>query len=365
MINFFIIRPFSRDAFSHGPIDVSMDCNQMNDKIVCSFDFKNFGQQNLYLLKRNTPFERLHSPIFIVTKNSRLISYDGIISLRSPPTADDYHFLGAQDTSSVSIEISSVFCFDEDGIYTVHYNEPIMYVTQKEMMLLHQESTASFSPLHSFELSESVNVHVRNAAGKVMKTVGQLIEETLMTDSTDDNTVHISAPCSTSIKGGTSEKIRKLQEAHNLQCASTGYSNAINKLHTDAALATEWFGNGPKKTAQTKFNQMKSCVDVTVSYDFTDPYNGCDGYTLAYERRNTGKIIFVCDKFFDYPQRCQKDLSLTQEGSLVHEWSHPCADTEDYFYGALYARLVAKSSSEQAQHNADNYHYFYCDAQFK
>ena len=364
MINFFIIRPFSRDAFSHGPIDVSMDCNQMNDKIVCSFDFKNIGQQNLYILKRNTPFERLRSPIFIVTKNSHLISYDGIISLRSPPTADDYHFLGVQDTSSVSIEISSLFRFDEDGIYTVHYNEPIMYVTQKEMMSL-QENSGSFSPLHSFELSESANVHVRNAAGKVMKTVGQLIEETLVTDSTDDNTVHISAPCSTSIKGGTSEKIRKLQEAHNLQCANTGYSNAINKLHNDEALATEWFGKGARTSANTRLNQMKSCIDGTVNYDFTDPHKGCDGYTLAYERRNAGKVIFVCDKFFDYPQKCKEDLSLTQEGSLVHEWSHPCANTEDWFYGASIARSLAISNPEQAQHNADNYHYFYCDAQFK
>ncbi|XP_011410406.1 PREDICTED: uncharacterized protein LOC105316863 [Amphimedon queenslandica] len=110
-----------------------MACNKALSAVACTFEFTNNANEDLYLLKRGTPLEGLFSQFLTVSVAGSPIEYDGIFAHRLPPTKDEFVLLKAGEGISASVQITDAFSIDTDGLYTVQYSRPLLYLTVDEM----------------------------------------------------------------------------------------------------------------------------------------------------------------------------------------------------------------------------------------
>ena len=75
-----------------------MACNKALSTVACSFQFTNIADEDLYLLKRNTPLEGFYSPFLTLSTEGRPVDYEGIIASRIAPTKDEFVLLKAGET---------------------------------------------------------------------------------------------------------------------------------------------------------------------------------------------------------------------------------------------------------------------------
>ena len=118
------------------PISLDMACNNALSTVACSFQFTNIADEDLYLLKRNTPLEGLNSKFFTVSIEGRPVPYEGPIFYSIPPTKDEFILLKAGESFSVTAQITDVFSIDTDGLYTVQYSNPLRYLSVDEMSIM-------------------------------------------------------------------------------------------------------------------------------------------------------------------------------------------------------------------------------------
>ena len=133
-----------------------MACNKALSAVACSFEFTNNGNEDLYLLKRNTPLEGLNSPFISVSFHGRPLKYKGIYAFYLPPTKDEFVLLKAGESISASVQITDVFSIDIDGLYTVQYSRPLQYLSVNEM------SALSVDKLKESFVHEFVQIHLQD-----------------------------------------------------------------------------------------------------------------------------------------------------------------------------------------------------------
>uniref|UniRef100_A0A1X7UFW4 Uncharacterized protein n=1 Tax=Amphimedon queenslandica TaxID=400682 RepID=A0A1X7UFW4_AMPQE len=115
------------------PFSLDMACNKALSAVACSFEFTNNANEDLYLLKRNTPLEGLNSQFVSVSLDGHPLEYEGIIMYSLPPTKDEFVLLKAGESVSASVQITDAFSIDTDGLYTVQYSRPLQYLSVNEM----------------------------------------------------------------------------------------------------------------------------------------------------------------------------------------------------------------------------------------
>ena len=340
-----------------------MDCSKKSsDRFICTFHFTNKDNQDYYLLDRHTPFEGFASPFITVTKNDGTqLDYEGTFAARYRTTKNHLVHLEAGTTKSVSVEVSSSYNFNGDGIYTIHYNTPLVYMLENEFASLQESDSVSEAKFSSIPLQISENVLVENTAN-FRKTARQIVlekEESLnkMNDDVERDPCQIG-----NIEGGSASWKTSVRTAHATMCADTGLYNARHHAYyPNTALYREWFGTGGG--AYDTFNKMAYGAEwSTLNYDLTNDESWClqpDYYGYAF--RNT-KLVYLCDDFFAFRATCNAALDYSEEGALVHEWAHALGNVGDHGYGTAKARELARDRPGTAVENAENYHFFYCDA---
>ena len=80
------------------PISLDMACNKALSTVACSFQFTNVADEDLYLLKRNTPLEGFVSPFLILSIEGRPVPYEGIMVYRIPLTKEEFVLLKAGES---------------------------------------------------------------------------------------------------------------------------------------------------------------------------------------------------------------------------------------------------------------------------
>ena len=355
-------RPFaiSTTDYKDTPIAVKMDCKK-SDRFICSFHFTNKDNQDYYLLDRHTPFEGFFSPFITVTESDGTqLDYEGAIAERYYITKKELVHLQAGTTKSVSVEVSSAYNFNGNGIYTIHYNTPLVYMSENEFSSLQESDIFCKAKLSSIPLQISEDVLVENTANFPM-TAKQLMlekEESLKKSNVKTEKCKIGT-----ITGGSNSMIAQVRKAHELICSDKGIYNARHyAYHQDIDLYRKWFGTG--RGAYDIFDDMSNAVDWgTVSYDLTNNTAGCLNSYVHGWTTHGGRLVYLCDDFFEYPQGCQSDpMIFTQEGTLIHEWSRAIGYTEDHAIGSCHSLNLAKTHPQLAVENADSYSLFYCDA---
>ena len=338
---------FSCTCSANGwPISLDMACNKALSAVACSFEFTNNANQDLYLLKRNTPLEGLNSQFVSVSLDGCPLEYEGILIYRLPPTKDEFVLLKAGESISASVQITDVFSIDTDGLYTVQYSRPLQYLSVNEM------SAMSIDQLRESTVHESVHIRLEDTS---------LLLKPKKEDVKIDYTVHLEACGSASFSNGDRNNSGTLN-AHKRLCAGLDKAKGSVANNTQYII---WFGAYTPARAKIASNSLTYMRNGIGSKSLTYYNNGpaCKSNWIVYTYKSYSyTLVYLCNLFYRYPTAC-RGTDYTKERILVHEWAHALAARDDVAYGARNCTNLAKSNPDKALKNADNYGYFYCESQ--
>ena len=335
---------FSCTCSANGwPISLDMACNKALSAVACSFEFTNNANQDLYLLKRNTPLEGLYSQFVSVSLDGRPLEYEGILIYRRPPTKDEFVLLKAGESISASVQITDVFSIDTDGLYTVQYSRPLQYLSVNEM------SAMSIDQLMESFVRESVHIHLEDTS---------LLLKPKKEDVKIDYTVHLQACGSASFVGNRQNGATLT--AHKKLCLGVKRARAGVG---DNAIYRKWFGayiSSRGSKVKNVYQRIRNgIIRKRCTYYNDGPDCESDWYAYTYKRAST---VYLCDIYYGDPTSCSK-TGESKEGTLLHEWSHANGFIDDIAYGRPDCQNLARSNPSQAIRNADSYLYHYCDSE--
>ncbi|XP_011407670.2 PREDICTED: uncharacterized protein LOC105314929 [Amphimedon queenslandica] len=328
------------------PVSLDMSCNKALSAVACSFEFTNNANEDLYLLKRNTPLEGLRSQFVSVSLDGRSLEYEGMYVRRAPPAKENFVFLKAGESISATVQITDAFSIDTDGLYTVQYSRPLQYLSVNEM------SAMSIDQLKESFVHESVQLYLKDTS---------VLSKPKRQEIKIDYTVHLQSCSSASFSGGDNQNSATLT-AHKKLCS--GSNTAKGKVGDNITISTTWFGaydagrTAEAKEVYTDINNGLSTTAVTYYNNGPD----CEADEYAYVWSNIKDTVYLCNLYYNIQTSCSTSAE-SKEGTLLHEWSHSFGDTEDYEYGRTDCKDLAQNNPDRAVNNADNFAYHYCDAQ--
>ncbi|XP_011407546.2 PREDICTED: uncharacterized protein LOC105314849 [Amphimedon queenslandica] len=317
------------------PLSLDMACNKALSAVACSFEFTNNANEDLYLLKRNTPLEGLNSGFVSVSLDGRPLEYEGIIIHRLPPTKDEFVLLKAGESISATVQITDAFSIDTDGLYTVQYSRPLQYLSGKKFR-------------ESF-VRESIQMYLEDTS-ILLKPKKEVVKA--------DYTVHLQACGSASFVGDRNNS--QTLDAHKKLCGGTRTARAgvgNNNIYV------RWFGTYTS-TRGNKVKDVYQKINDGITNKVCTYYNNgprCQSNYYAYTYKGA-TTVYLCDVYYGDPTDCST-TGESKEGTLLHEWAHAYGYIDDVTYGRTNCKNLAKSNPDDAIRNADSYLYHYCDAQ--
>ncbi|XP_019853821.1 PREDICTED: uncharacterized protein LOC105313278 isoform X2 [Amphimedon queenslandica] len=343
LLSLFCLVTYLTCALSQHPVSLDMACNKALSAVACSFEFTNNGNEDLYLLKRNTPLEGLNSQFVSVSLDGRPLEYEGIIIHRLPPTKDEFVLLKAGESISALVQITDAFSIDTDGLYTVQYSRPLQYLSVNEM------SEMSTGKLRESIVRESVHIHLEDTS---------LLSRPKKEETKANYIVHLEACGSASFVGDRNNSATL--DAHKKLCS--GIDKAKGGVGNNKVYVT-WFGtytSGRATKVKEVYQKMRDGIgSKTCTYHNNGPLCKPNYYAYTYKGSTT---VYLCDVYYGDPTDCSK-TGESKEGTLIHEWAHAFAYIDDVTYGRTNCKNLAKSNPDDAVRNADTYLYHYCDLQ--
>ena len=335
------------------PISLDMACNKALSAVACTFEFTNKANEDLYLLKSGTPLEGLFSQFLTVSVAGSPVEYEGIFAHRIAPTKDEFVLLKAGESISASVQITDAFSIDTDGLYTVQYSRPLLYLSVNEM------SELSNGQIRKSSVQESIHIYLEDTRVLLKPRGPEEIGKV-------DYTVNIESCTSASITGGTAAQNKEILDAHKQLCDGIDRVTIGNNT-----LYKKWFGTfttARETKVKDVYKKMKDgLVGKTVTYVHGGSYCATNpnwyGYTWRASVWPDHNTVHICPPFYPYPVSCGSPGTYTKEFGLVHEWSHAFGDTHDHIYGASQSEGLARTDPDKAVENADSFGWHYCQYQ--
>jgi hypothetical protein len=355
-----------------------MKCSQVNQQVLCGFDFTNNAKEDYYILKRDTPLDGLDSPYLTISQGNDVMEYAGIIAFMAAPTKDDLAFIKAGETVTTSINLTSSYKFTRDGIYTVEYTRPLVYISSQEMSMMSNEDFLQAS--HYEDLVVSTEVEVMDSHN-LEPTLAEIESAEWASSSSEHETVYINDRCSHINFGirhngpfppGVKCVIR---EMHKKLC-----NTKFLPLKTGPTY-TKWFGRFSRTNAASikrrnkvyqVLNKIHDGITQSNSFSYSNGGYFCNGHpnALAYASlpsESTVCILFVCPLFFKISDFACDTSRKSKFHTIIHELSHKFGSTIDVVhnrvtqYGIANARSLADNHPNKAIKNAENYAFFIQD----
>jgi len=113
-----------------------------------------------------------------------------------------------------------------------------------------------------------------------------------------------------------------------------------------------WFGAGKRATIRRTYESILTRLNDPGTLVLACEERNCEHNLMGYTDLGS---LSVCPEFFNSKANEGYDSRF---GTLIHEFSHMVADTDDHAYGTGDARRLALEHPAQATDNADNYQYF-------
>ena len=336
---------------------MDMACHKALSAVACSFEFTNINQGDYYLSKRNTPLEGFLSPFVAVSRDGIPLDYKGIYVSRAPATKDEFVLLKQGQSISATVQLNEAFTFSYDGLYNIHYTQPLEFLSKEEM----EVKSAGYDTTQQVKLSESVYIYLEDTD----QLFRPAVQEEL--DTGGHETVSIAGCDSVKFKEGTSKQRNDTLDVHNKICLA-GLGNTIQKIG-DNALYKKWFGTYTESNAKTvEVNYFDIFLflrgEKAANYKFGGMADHCSsgkiiGYSVGYIMR----MIVLCTPYDDLAKYCTKSATPSKEGEVVGLWlTNRIGDLQYLVKGYSESLAVAKSDPEKATKNIPNYIYYYCEA---
>ena len=340
---------FSCTCSANGsPISLDMACNKALSAVACSFEFTNNANEDLYLLKRNTPLEGLYSQFLSVSLDGRPLEYEGIFAFRLPPTKDEFVLLKAGESISATIQITDIFRIDTDGLYTVQYSRPLQYLSVNEM-----------SAMSIDQLRESI----------VRKSIQLYLEDTRLLfkpsrPSKKPSSIKVQSCSTATFLNGDRENEETLK-VHQKICAGADTAKANVKNNKDYKT---WFGQYSSYRAYKVRHTYYLIKDLLQRNDIEYYNNGpkCEGNTIAYATVYW-PTIYLCDKYYDLPADCAstevtKEITILSFLGKITNYCSFIAASDNSPVTVDISKMIASIAPDMAVGACRNIGYFYCDS---
>ncbi len=89
------------------------------EPVELTFELKNIGELDLYILDWHTPLEGLYNRYLQVFCNGNELRYQGIMAKRGNPSADSYVLVKAGESVSGVVDLSKAYSTKTTGMYEV------------------------------------------------------------------------------------------------------------------------------------------------------------------------------------------------------------------------------------------------------
>ena len=325
------------------PIAAVFEClseYQLGNAITCKYTITNNHNIDYHVLKRFTPLEGMESPFVSVSRNGKVIPYDGKMIKRCyPPIHDEYFLLRAGSEWSTKIDLSVAYPMNETGEYMVMEMIPLHYHHHLDATFTDTEQ-ASKSTLVSFQLHEG---------GTPKMTLGEFHRQ-----KGTSFVQQVGHPRDPKFNGGTVDQQLLTKEIHR---ASYHYVSTVeDDISDNEPHYVSWFGAEDAdriKRVKKKFNKVLSAMEADViTYHFDDPQCEPSYYAFTYLG---ARDIYLCGMYHRSVDLLGIDTKLC---TIVHELTHAVSRTDDIEYGRDKCLQLAKTNPRRATINADNYGYF-------
>ena len=291
------------------------------------------------------------------------------------PTKDSYVLIEAGKTiTSPVLDLTSSYKFDSDGIYTIEYTKPFVYISDAEMSMIDDDknlpqATGYDDLVASTEIELRDTYYLKPTNYEVEMANKKFKEKT----SLDDQIVYVSDGCCgfgyENMDGPpevvTKQLIADIPEINTKLC-DIGLPNAINDATTnsDQAPYKTYFGSQSNSDPLRVLNDVATAIHTetkVIDYSFRGP--DCKKKDYAYVTSDTDKV-YLCEKFETSPKYIEKKkFKLTNYDTkfqtLAYEYTHLFANTADNGYGHLLCTTVLSKS--KAVNNADSFGYYIQD----
>ena len=363
---------------SDGPIKVQMKCSQVTRQVFCRFYFQNTADEDYYILEDNTPLEGLYYPYLTISQGDKVIEYRGKHVYRMAPTKDSYVLIEAGKTiTSPVVDLTSSYKFDSDGIYTIEYTKPFMYISNAEMSMIDDnknlpQATGYDDLVASTEIELRDTYYLKPTDYEVEMANKKFKEKTSLDD---DQTVYISHSCGRADfenedklpSKDRRQLVDDVTEVHNQLC-KVGFPKAIVDAtsNSDKAPYINYFGTASNRDVLSVLNEILTQLRRPrriMTYVFRAPECTFTSYAIGYYGRSS---ISLCKRFESAPTHAIiRTYGINNHNSkfqiLAHEYTHAFCDTDDVRYGYHACRSRIMISSAKAINNADSYGYYIQD----
>lgn len=332
------------------------DSYELGDPIAFTIHIKNNTHVPLYMLGRSNPLEGMISDHFQVLFEGKLLPYDGMLLKRTSdihPT--EYHQLAADEEKTIEVALHKAYPINKPGRYEVRLHG-VLEDIQTAASAIQPRRAHHNAPV---ELqSDPIRFKVAGAEEESLPTEGRIArqnEGTLSTKDADTIATESYGPKTAmdpTITNGTPEQEVQVLEAHR---AAAVYTWAVTQLLQQNDHYVTWFGaQDDTRFAAVKSNYQKiydALIGESLTYNCQGPK--CGENTFAYTYKGT-KTVYLCGAFW----KAGFGGEDSKIGTLIHEWSHAIAYTDDYKYGRGNCKQLAKDNPAQAIDNADSYEYY-------
>ena len=221
---------------------------KFGEEIECEVTIANSHDRDCYLLARNTPLEGLRSHIFSVSTGGKVLPYDGMFLKRGPPSKEEYIFVRAKSSVSVSVDLSRVYNFASTGAYNVQLKMKLQYFD---------------NPVNTSTQQDSSNVEVLTLMGS--KQEPKLTEGAIARQ----NTTRILASPLRSLKPPLFEGSRRSSDEITAKVAYTAAYGILKKcylsVYANPLLYKKWFGianSGYKQTVGGNYLDIQGAMEI-------------------------------------------------------------------------------------------------------
>ena len=339
-----LLAVLSFNAVKGGPFTVTISTpreQEMGEDVTCQAVISNNHDEDYYLLKRNTPLEKIRSHIFNVKKGrNTLVQYDGFLYKRAPPTEEEYVLVPGKTSVSSKVVLSDAYSFDGPSVYSVQLDTQVLY-----------SKSLSAAPL-SQPLSSNTRHFFLANTGKAPKLTEPEVIRRNKKPTPVANTQWTGLAEPTFSGGWPASEKTNTKEVY--QIADDKMYDSYEAVG-DNALYRKWFGaadSGRINTVENVYLDMYLATENTV-FDFVYHGSDCDSTTVAYTCFNCRDISF-CDIYFSFPNTGIN----SKMGTIIHELTHALESIPDREYGTADCKSLASNNPADAIDNADNYEYY-------
>ena len=240
--------------------------------VFCRFYFQNTADEDYYILEDKTPLEGLDYPYLAISQGDKVIEYRGIHVSRMAPTKDSYVLIEAGKTiTSPVVDLTSSYKFYSDGIYTIKYIKPFVYISDAEMSMIDDDKNLPQATGYD-DLVASTEIELRNTYYLKPTNYEDRMansEFKRKTSLDDDQTVYVSDGCCgiefvnlDQLPTASRTQMRTdVTELHNALCKD-GYPRAVDdaELNSDKAPYKSFFGSASNKVVLKVLNDVKGAL---------------------------------------------------------------------------------------------------------